>query len=408
MTTLAVQPPRYPVEQVPESSLHAVFRAAQRWASLHHREPIALHIGEPAYDIPPAAVEAMSRALRAGSCSYTSAEGMPQLREALVAKLAGQRIDADVDRVFVTPGSCQGLMAIGAAVHTPGAGWLIPQVHWPIYRQQGMLNGYRVTGYPLGPGYRLDVAAIARAATPDTRVIVVNSPANPTGAIADAETLRDLLALARERDWLVVADEAYEDFAYDAPHVSLAAFEADVDPYDRRVFSAFTFSKSYAMTGCRVGYVVAPNDMYAGLLRKVQEGAIIAPPTPSQIGALAALDAQDAVRANVAMVRRSRDEVMPGLVAAGIIDAPPAGGWYALLNIASSGLAAEAFAARLLAERGVAVAPAAAFALPGDPSTEHVIRISMAGDRAQLAAGVDAIVQACHEWGADRTPERLS
>jgi aspartate aminotransferase len=408
MTTLAVHMPRYPVEQVPESSLHAVFRAAQRWASLHRREPIALHVGEPAFGMPPAAVEAMSRALRAGACAYTSAEGMPDLREALVAKLAKRQVDAAVDRLFVTPGSCQGLMAIGAAVHTPGAGWLIPQVHWPIYRQQGMLNGYRVTGYPLGPGYRLDVDAIARAATPDTRVIVVNTPANPTGAIAEADTLRHLLALARERDWLVIADEAYEDFAYDAPHVSLAAFEADVDPRDRRVFSTFTFSKSYAMTGCRVGYVVAPNDMFAGLLRKVQEGAIIAPPTPSQIGALAALGAGDSVQANVAMVRRSRDEVMPGLVAAGLIDAPPAGGWYALLNIASSGLTAEAFAARLLAERGVAVAPAAAFALPGDPSTEHVVRISMAGDRTRLVEGVDAIVQACHQWGGARTAGRLS
>ncbi|MGC4892246.1 pyridoxal phosphate-dependent aminotransferase [Micromonospora sp. DT31] len=408
MTTLAQHKPRYPVEQVPESSLHAVFRAAQRWTYAHRREPVALHVGEPAFGMPAGAVEAMSRALHAGACTYTSAEGMPELREALVAKLARQQVEATMDRLFVTPGSCQGLMAIGAAVHTPGAGLLIPQVHWPIYRQQGMINGYRVTGYPLGPGYRLDVAAIARAATPDVRVIVVNTPANPTGAVADADTLRDLLALARERDWVVIADEAYEDFAYDAPHVSLAALEADTDPRGRRVFSTFTFSKSYAMTGCRVGYVVAPNDEFAGLLRKVQEGAIIAPPTPSQIGALAALDDADAVRANVAMVRRSRDEVMPGLVAAGLIDEPPAGGWYALLNVASSGLTAEAFAARLLADRGVAVAPAAAFAMPGDTSTGYVVRISMAGDRHQLVEGVDAIVQACRQWGGAGPLERLS
>jgi aspartate aminotransferase len=408
MTKLAQQQSRYPVEQVPESSLHAVFRAAQRWAIRNGREPIALHVGEPAYTMPTAAVEAMCRAVRDGACAYTSAEGMPELREALVAKLSGQQIDATVDRVFVTPGSCQGLMAVGAAVHTPGAAMMIPQVHWPIYRQQAVLNGYEVIGYPLDRNYRLDVERIARAATPETRVLVVNTPANPTGAIADPSTLRDLLALAEERDWIVISDEAYEDFAYDAKHVSLASFESDVEPSRRRVFSTFTFSKSYAMTGCRVGYVVAPNDAFAGLLRKVQEGSIIAPPTPAQVGALAALGAVDAVRANVAAVRASRDAVMGDLVAAGLIETPPAGGWYALLDISSSGLTAEAFAARLLEERGVAVAPAAAFALPGDSNTRHVVRISLAGDRARLVEGVAAIVRACGEWGGSHNRERWS
>ena len=399
MTNLALhERPRYPVEQVPESSLHAVFRASERWSRANGRPAIGLHVGEPDYRIPPAAVEAMCRAVRTGDCAYTSAEGMPALREALVAKVAGQGIESTVDRVFVTPGSCQGLMAVGAAVHTPGAALLIPAVHWPIYRQQGVLNGYDTVGYRLGTDYRLDVAAIVRAATPATRAIVVNTPANPTGAVADAATLRELLDLATERDWIVISDEAYEDFVYDGEHVSLAALEADVEPAERRVFTAFTFSKCHAMTGCRVGYIVAPNDDLAALFRKVQEGSIIAPPTPSQIGALAALDATDAVRANVAFVRAARDAVMGDLMAAGLITTPPAGGWYALLDISSSGHSAQRFAARLLAEHGVSVAPAGAFALPGDPATGSVIRISLAGDQARLLEGTAAIVRACREW----------
>jgi aspartate aminotransferase len=403
MTTLAQQQPRYPVAypvaQVPESSLHAVFRASQRWSYYHGREANALHVGEPAFGIPPEAVEAMCRAVRGGGCGYTSAEGMPELREALVGKLTRQRVDTTADRVFVSPGSCQGLTAVGAAVHTPGAALLIPQVHWPIYRQQGILNRYQVIGYPLGPDYTLDVAAIARAATPATRAIVVNTPANPTGAVADPATLRDLLRLATERDWIVLSDEAYQDFIYDGAHVSLASLEADLEPRDRRVFSAFTFSKSHAMTGCRVGYIVAPNDELAGLLRRVQEASIIAPPTPSQIGAIAALGATGAVSANVAAVRASRDAVMAELVAAGLIRTPPAGGWYALLDISASGCTAERFAARLLTEHGVAVAPAGAFSMPGDPRTRHVVRISLAGDRTRLLEGAATLVRACREWG---------
>ncbi|MEY9854628.1 aspartate aminotransferase [Catenulispora sp. GAS73] len=406
MTELVEHRRRYPVERVPESSLHAVFRASRRWTDTHGREANALHVGEPAFAMPPAAVEAMRRALLDGRCAYTSAEGMPELREALVAKLAAQGVGTTADHVFVTPGSCQGLSAVGAAVHTPGAAWLIPRVHWPIYRQQGVLNGYDVAGYPLGPGYALDVAAVARTATPATRVIVVNSPANPTGAVADPDALRELLALATERDWLVVSDEAYEDFVYEGGHPPLAALEADVEPARRRVFSAFTFSKGYAMTGCRVGYIVAPNDEFAGLLRRVQEGSIIAPPTPAQIGALAALGDGDAVRANVAAVRGSRDAAMGALVEAGLIAGPPAGGWYALLDIASSGHTATEFADRLLAEYGVAVAPAAAFTVPGDPSTRTVVRISFAGDRTRLLEGTEALLRACRTWGGERAAGR--
>src|SRR6266545_2535318 len=259
-------------------------------------------------------------------------------------------------------------------------------MHWPIYRQQAVLNGYDIVGYPLGAHYTLDVAAIERAAT----------PATPTGAVADSATLRELLDLANERDWIVISDEAYEDFIYDGTHVSLASFEAEVEPRYRRVFSAFTFSKCHAMTGCRVGYVVAPNDELAALLRKVQEGSIIAPPTPSQVGALAAA------------VRTSRDAVAGDLMAAGLIDTAPAGGWYALLDVSSSGYAAERFAARLLADHGVAVTPAAAFAMPGDASTRSVVRISLAGDRTRLLEGVATLVRACREWAAELPTERLS
>jgi aspartate aminotransferase len=390
---------KYPIEQVPDSGLHAIFRAAQRWSRRHGREAIGLHVGEPAFAMPDVVVAAMCRAIHENRCAYTTAEGMPELREALVERLAGRRIDTTTDRVFVTPGSCQGLASVGAAVYTPGAEWLIPRVHWPIYLQQAKLNGYQVAGYPLGVDYALDVDAVAAAATSDTRVVVVNSPANPTGAMADTSSLRRLLELACERDWLIVSDEAYEDFVYEGRHVPMASLEADIEPHCRRVFSAFTFSKSYAMTGCRVGYIVAPNDALAELLRRVQEASIIAPPTPAQVGALAALGATEQVAANVDMVRRSRDAVMDDLIAEGLINSPPAGGWYALLDISSSGCTAEQFAARLLAEHGVAVAPAPAFAMPDDSSTNAVVRISFAGDRSRLLEGTAALIEACRQWG---------
>ncbi|SDS88747.1 pyridoxal phosphate-dependent aminotransferase [Microlunatus soli] len=406
---------RPPAAAVPASSLHAAFRSAEQWESRHGRRAIKLQVGEPAYPMPTAVREAMAAAVRAGDCAYTSAEGSVTLRDALAARLNGHGLDTDPERVFVTPGSCQGLWAVLTSIVTPGAAVLIPELHWPIYRQQAILTGFTPIGYPLRADYTPDPDGIAAAAASiaapgggtdgdrPTRVaaIIVNSPANPTGAITPVDDLARILELADRHDWAVISDEAYQDFVYRGRHSSTAALEADRQPAARRVFSTFSFSKSHAMTGCRVGYVTAPDSTRADVLRRVQESCIIAPPTPAQRGAMAGLATDREVEANATHVHDNLAAVAGRLSAAGMVNNVPAGGWYALLDVTESGLDAGRFAERLLEDAGVAVAPAAAFALPGDDRSSKLIRISLAGDRAELTAGVDAII-AQHRAGGVR------
>lgn len=398
---------RPPATAVPTSSLHAAFRRAEQWEHRHGRKAIKLQVGEPAYQMPVAVREAMVAAVRAGDCAYTSAEGAEPLRIALAARLNGQGLDTEPDRVFVTPGSCQGLWAVLTSIVTPGAAVLIPELHWPIYRQQAILSGFTPIGYPLRADYTPDPDGIAAAAAsidaPDgngvnavrpgrVAAIILNSPANPTGAVTQPDDLDRILELADRHDWSVISDEAYQEFVYRGRHRSTAALEADRRPAARRVFSTFSFSKSHAMTGCRVGYVVAPDNARADVLRRVQESCIIAPPTPAQRGALAGLAADREVGANAAHVCDNLATVAGPLRAAGMLNNVPAGGWYALLDVTESGLDAAEFAERLLEDAGVSVAPAAAFALPGDNRSSNLIRISLAGARDELTAGVAAII----------------
>lgn len=395
-----------PAAGIPPSCLHDVFRAADAWERQTRRPVNRLHVGEPAFRMPPVAAEALTKAIADGATSYTSAEGMPQLRAALTAKLEsknGHRTDPD--RVFVTPGSCQGLAALLLSIATPGAELLLPELHWPIYLQQTLLAGFRPAFYPLRADFGVDIDWLAEQSGPRTRVIVVNSPSNPTGAVLGEADLRRLLALAEERGWYVISDEAYEHFVFDGQHLSMAAMEADLPPAQRRVFTTYSFSKSYAMTGCRLGYVVAPNKATASALRVVQEASIIAPATPVQYAGLAALEAHADVERYSSMVQTARNESLPLLVTAGLLDTLPSGGWYAVLNVERTGLDASRFAAELLAATDVAVAPAAGFALRptvdndgrvvqvrSDPMADQLVRVAICGDRELLDAGVRALV----------------
>ncbi|MFF7243007.1 pyridoxal phosphate-dependent aminotransferase [Embleya sp. NPDC008237] len=393
---------------IPPSCLHDVFRSAQAWELVHRRAPIRLHVGEPAFGPPIEAIEALGAAAREGRAAYTSAEGMIELREALAAKLASENgHDTGPDRVFVAPGSCQGLAALMQSMAEPGAEILLPEIHWPIHLQQALLAGLRPRFYPLDRDFRPDPDSLADAGSEHTRLILVNTPANPAGVVLDEPFLRDVLHIARRRGWRIISDEAYEHFVFEGEHVSMASLERDVPERERLVHSAFSFSKSYAMTGYRLGYIAVPHAEAASALRVVQEASIVAPPTPVQYAALAALGVPQAAARNRETVRANRDRALPGLVAAGLLGRVPPGGWYALLDVASVGLDAEVFAAELLAEHGTAVAPGRGFALRPtvdaqcrvtdighSPRSHGLLRIAFCGDGDLLAAGVERVLAA--------------
>ncbi|MFI6491058.1 pyridoxal phosphate-dependent aminotransferase [Streptomyces sp. NPDC050564] len=391
---------------IPPSCLHEVFRAAEDRERATGRPVVKLHVGEPYFPPPREVALAVAHAVHQGRTAYTSAEGMPALREALAVKLEtenGHRTSPD--RVFVTPGSCQGLAALFQSLANRGDELLLPELHWPIHLQQVLLAGFRPVFYALGPGYRPRLDAIRAALTPRTRAVLINSPANPTGAVLGTELMEGILELAREHDLQIISDEAYEHFVYEGEHVSFASLEHGLPERERRVFSTFTFSKSLAMTGYRLGYVVTPNAVAAHALRVVQEASIIGPSTPVQYAGLTALKARDSARENARMVLANRDRALPALREAGLLGELPQGGWYAVLDLDPVGVDADTFAAGLLEKYDVGVAPAAGFALrpvlsddgrilcaDPAPDSRRLLRLAFCGDPAELDTGVERLL----------------
>ncbi|MFD7550924.1 pyridoxal phosphate-dependent aminotransferase [Streptomyces sp. NPDC059816] len=386
---------------IPSSCLHDIFRAADR-AERAGTEVIKLHVGEPYFGPPPAVAEALVDAVRGGRTSYTEVEGLLALREAVVHKLAVTGgADTDPSRVFITPGSCQGLSALLHTLAEPGAEILLPELHWPVHLQQALLAGFRPVFYPLDEHFRPDPEGVRAAASPRTRVLLVNSPANPTGVVLDAALLGELYGVARQEGWQIISDEAYEHYVYDGAHVALASLEREVPPADRIVHSTYSFSKSMAMTGYRLGYVVAANERTAKALRVVQEASIIGPSAPVQHAGVTALGLTGAADTHRKLVRHNRDTALAPLVEAGLLRGLPAGGWYAMADIGRTGLDAETFTERLLSTHQVAVVAGAGFAMrPGldefgritstafPPWSRSLIRIAFCVDPEALSTGV--------------------
>ncbi|GIJ32673.1 pyridoxal phosphate-dependent aminotransferase [Verrucosispora sp. WMMD703] len=401
---------------IPSSCLHTIFRAAQESERRTGAEVVKLHVGDPYFHPAGNVADAFVDAVRRGDTKYTGPDGLPELREAVVEKLRTDNcVDTVVDRVLVTPGSCEGLAALFQTLTEPGAEILLPELHWPVHLQQSLLAGLRPVLYPLGPGFRPEVERIAAAASPRTKVLLINSPANPTGVVLDPGEITALLDLARARGWHVVSDEAYEHFCYEREHLSVASLERDVPVEERIVHSVFSFSKSFAMTGYRLGYVALANDRAADVMRVVQEANIIGTNTPVQHAGVAALASRsDAAATNRKLVQRNRDVALPPLVKAGLLNELPAGGWYAMLDVARTGLDAETFALRLLERKGVAVVAGNGFAMRPQlddqghirahdyaPWARHLVRVAFCVDPGWLETGVRKILEFVDECGDD-------
>ncbi|MEY9928673.1 aspartate aminotransferase [Catenulispora sp. GP43] len=387
--------------RLPRSVLHAVHRQVEQ-ATRAGRDVLQLHVGEPAFGAPAAARAALVAAVADGRTGYTNAEGLPELRERLVRRLAeADGVATVADRVIVTPGSSYALAAIAMAVCEPGDEILLPEVFWPIYMQGAVVARATVRTYSLGAGYRIEADRIRAAVSPATRLVVVNSPANPTGALADPAELAEIARWARQQDVWLIGDEAYEQFVYDGHHTALASYERDVPDRERRVFSVHTFSKGYGMTGYRMGYAAAPNDVTAATLRRVCEGTVIAPSTPVQHAALAALDDEEMPKEAHAHVRAVRDAALTAAVDEGLLEHLPPAGWYAMVDVSGTGLTSAAFADRLLAEHAVAVAPGATFVAPEAPDPGRV-RVAFCGDLDATVEGMRRLRQLTAELRTER------
>jgi aspartate/methionine/tyrosine aminotransferase len=368
---------------MPVSRIREVMEIA--WAD---PEAIHLEVGEPDFSTPEHVVEAAHEAARAGLTRYAPNAGLPELREALAEKVTRRNsYGARPDQVVVTQGGIQALYLALRALLEPGDEVLLPDPAWPNYRMIAHLLGARVLSYPLvAEGAFLPrLEDLKRLVTPRTRVILVNSPSNPLGTVVSRELMEGLLAFARRRGLWFISDEVYDEVVFDDVFVSAGAL---ADPSDRLV-SIYSFSKVYAMTGWRVGYLVAPPDL-ARILTGMQEPIVSCVNTPAQMAALAAVTGpQDVVREMSEAYRARRDELLGVLDRGGLPSSRPSGAFYVWTDVSAAGAPSMDFARSLLGREHVAVAPGSAFGELG----EGYVRLSLASSREDLLEGSSRLVE---------------
>ena len=359
------------------------FEAAARARALEAtgRSVVHLEIGEPDFDTPANIREAAKRAIDAGKTHYPPFPGIPELREAIAADSAKRRGFApDPQNVFVTVGG-KGVMyyAILALVD-PGDEVIVPDPGYPIYESVTRFVGG--TPVPIAirqeNEFRLDPDELASLVTPRTKLIVINSPANPTGGVLTRGDLEKIAAIAIEHDIAVMSDEIYSRILYEGEHVSIAALPGMAE----RTIVLDGFSKTFAMTGWRLGYAIVPSWLGHGFGRLIIN-SVSGATTFAQVGAVEALNGpQDAVDAMVEEFRARRDLVVDGLNAIpGVRCLRPAGAFYVFPEVSGTGLTGVELADRLLNEAGVSVLAGTAF---GGVGVNH-IRLSYATSRENIS-----------------------
>ncbi|HEV8545080.1 MAG TPA: pyridoxal phosphate-dependent aminotransferase [Candidatus Limnocylindrales bacterium] len=368
----------------------SAFEVAARARALEAtgRSIIHLQIGEPDFDTPANIREAAKRALDEGATHYAPFPGIPSLREAIAEDAtARKRFPVTPDRVFVTVGGKGVMLYAIIGLIDPGDEAIVPDPGYPIYESLVRFVGGTPVPIPIrmANDFRLDVDELASLITPRTRMIVINSPANPTGGVLTRGDLERIAELAIRHDLVVLADEIYGRILYDeTEHVSIASLPGMAD----RTIVLDGFSKTFAMTGWRLGYAIVPPAL-VGMYGQLIINTISCAPTFAQMGAVEALRGpQGPVEAMVEEFRARRDLIVDGLNAIpGIRCLRPSGAFYAFPDIGGTGLSGAALAERLLHEVGVCVLAGTAF---GGVGTNHV-RISYANSRANLTIALERI-----------------
>jgi len=354
------------------------------------RDIVHLEIGEPDFATPDNIVEAAVSALQAGYTHYTPAGGILEARQA-VAGFVHKRLGVEVDpaEVVLVPGSKNILLFTLLACIEPGDEVIYPDPGYPVYAS--LVNFVGAVGVPIRlreeRGFRMDLEELASVVTPRTRLLVVNTPQNPTGGILTREDVEFIGRLAVERDLLVIADEIYSQLVYDGfEHVSLLSQPG----MKERTVLMDGMSKAYAMCGWRLGYGVSPRELAAKMETLMINSSSCAAAF-TQMATIEALESPESERAVQAMVekfRARRDLVVDGLNRIpGLRCARPDGAFYAFPNIEATGMPEKEMADRLLDQAGVAVLPGTAFG----PAGKGYIRLAYTQGEADLQKALERI-----------------
>jgi len=348
---------------------------------------ISLGVGEPDFVTPDHIRQAGIAAIEQGMTHYTSNYGTLELREAIAALLARRYGVAynPKNEVLVTVGVSEAIDATLRSILDDGDEVIVPDPGYVAYEADVTLAGGVVVPVAtrVEDQFEIKASAIAAALTPRTKAILLGNPNNPTGAVIAEAELAKIAALAQEHDLLVISDEVYSRLVYGETHACIAAQPGMRD----RTILVDGFSKAYAMTGWRVGYVCAPSHILEAVL-KVHQYAIMCAPTMSQAAALeAVLHGEDDVRAMVASFDERRRLMVAGFNAIGLPCYEPHGAFYAFPSIARTRLTSDEFAEKLLFEEQVAVVPGAAFGAAG----EGFVRAAYCTARDQIEEAITRI-----------------
>jgi aminotransferase len=360
------------VQLVPASGIRKYFDIAAQMEDV-----ISLGIGEPDFVTPDHIRQAAIASIEAGKTAYTSNSGLLELREAIVSHVA-QRYQVTYDaqtEVLVTVGVSEALQQAMLAVIDPGDEVIIPEPCFVAYTACVLLAGGVPVTVPttMESEFMVDPATIAAAITPRTKAILIGYPNNPTGAVCDRETLQAVVDIAVQHDLLVFSDEIYDRLVYGVEHICVASLPGARD----RTILMGGFSKAYAMTGWRLGWVAAPAEISAAI-RKIHQYGIMSAPTAAQYAALAALqDGESDVQAMVAEYDRRRRVLVDGLRRLGFPTFEPRGAFYVFPQVSHLGLSSSEFCDQLLASEHVAVIPGDAFGPSGSGFVRMCYAVSM-------------------------------
>ncbi|WP_300018721.1 aminotransferase class I/II-fold pyridoxal phosphate-dependent enzyme [uncultured Roseobacter sp.] len=342
------------------------------------RHIIHMEVGQPGTGAPTVAAEALSRAMAAGPLGYTVALGLPALR-ARIARMYGDWYDVDLDpnRVVITPGSSGGFLLSFTALFDTGDRVGIGAPGYPSYRQILRALDLTPVDLPTALGNRYQPVPQDFAGM-DLAGLMVASPANPTGTMLDKPAMRALIEAAQAQEASFISDEIYHGIEYDAKAVTALQITDDA-------YVINSFSKYFSMTGWRVGWMVVPDD-HVRIVERIAQNMFICAPHASQIAALAAMDAEDELQANMAVYRANRDLMLSGLPEAGFTKiAPPDGAFYVYADVSDLTQDSRAFAAEILEQAGVSVTPGLDF----DPERGHTtLRFSYARSTADIVEGL--------------------
>ena len=326
---------------------------------------ISLGIGEPDFPTPQPIIEAGIRSLQQGETHYTSNMGILELRQAIAANLEdlyGVKYDP-LSEIVATVGVSEALYLAFTALLNPGDEVIIPTPCFVSYQAEvALAGGVPIEVYTnMEDDFQPNPAVIEKAITPKTKAILLGYPNNPTGAVASRENLQAIANLAEEHDLVVVSDEIYDRLVYNHEHV---CFPALPGMHDRTILLG-GFSKSYAMTGWRIGYAAGPANLIQGLVR-IHQYSVMSAPTISQYAALEALRVGEPyVQDMLAEYDRRRKLIYNGMNELGLPTFEPHGAFYVFPNIQNTGMDDETFAERLLKEEEVAVVPGSSFGAAG-------------------------------------------